>query len=45
MHGIPWHSDPSYAKYSDGWDYDPQTQTLFMKLTGKQDKEEVDFTF
>jgi hypothetical protein len=45
MHGIPWHSDPSYAKYSDGWDYDPTTRTLFMKITGKADKEEVDFTF
>ena len=45
MHGILWHSDPSYAKYSDGWDYDPQTQTLFMKITGKKDKEEVGFTF
>jgi hypothetical protein len=45
LHGIPWHSDPSYAKYSDGWDYNPDTKTLFMKITGKQDKEELDFTF
>ncbi|HTP60343.1 MAG TPA: hypothetical protein VMM82_15580, partial [Spirochaetia bacterium] len=45
LHGIPWHSDSTYAKYSDGWDYDAATRTLFMKITGKQDKEEVDFTF
>lgn len=45
LHGIPWHSDPSYAKYSDGWDYDPGSRTLFMKITGKQDREEVDFRF
>jgi len=45
LHGIPWHSDPSYAKYSDGWDYNVATGTLSMKITGKQDKEEVDFTF
>jgi len=45
LHGIPWHSDPSYAKYSDGWSYDEGSKTLFMKITGKQEKEEVDFTF
>ncbi len=45
LHGIPWHSDPSYAKYSDGWDYDEGSRTLFMKITGKQDREEVDFSF
>jgi hypothetical protein len=45
LHGIPWHSDTSYAKYSDGWDYDAGNRTLFMKITGRQDKEEVDFTF
>ncbi|HUI71089.1 MAG TPA: hypothetical protein VL354_11265 [Spirochaetia bacterium] len=45
LHGIAWHADPSYAKYSDGWFYDEDGKTLFMKITGKQDKEEVDFTF
>jgi hypothetical protein len=45
LHGIPWHADPSYARYSDGWTYDEQTRTLFMKITGRQDQEEVDFRF
>ena len=42
LHGIPWHSDPSYFKYSDGWAYDTVSQTLFMKITGKTDREEID---
>lgn len=45
LHNIPWHSDPAYARYSDGWDYDGQNRTLFMKMTGKQDQEEVDIRF
>ena len=45
LHGIPWHSDPSYAAYSDGWSYDDATRTLTMKITGRKDTEEVDFTF
>jgi hypothetical protein len=44
-HGIPWHSDPAYFKYSDGWDYDPGTRTLFMKVTGRGDQEEIDITY
>jgi hypothetical protein len=45
MHGIPWHSDPSYAKYSDGWAYDVGSRTLFMKITGRADREEVAIRF
>ncbi|MGA2762441.1 MAG: hypothetical protein ABSG17_03655 [Spirochaetia bacterium] len=45
LHGIPWHSDPSYVAYSDGWSYDDATRTLTMKITGRKDTEEVDFTF
>ena len=45
LHGIPWHSDPSYFKYSDGWAYDTGTQTLFMKITGKTDREEIDVSW
>jgi hypothetical protein len=45
LHGIPWHADSSYAKYSDGWNYNADSRTLFMKVTGKQSTEEVDFTF
>jgi len=45
LHGIPWHSDPTYSRYSDGWDYDPGTRTLFMKVTGRGDQEEIDITY
>ncbi len=45
LHGVPWHSDPSYAKYSDGWTYDEASRTLFMKITGRHDTEEVDLRF
>jgi len=45
LHGIPWHADPSYFKYSDGWTYDTASQTLFMKVTGKSDREEIDISW
>jgi hypothetical protein len=45
LHGIPWHSDPTYFKYSDGWVFDAGTRTLFMKVTGKSDREEIDITW
>jgi hypothetical protein len=45
LHGIPWHTDPTYAKYSDGWAYDSGTKTLFVKLTGRQAREEIDIRF
>jgi len=41
LHGIPWHTDPTYYKYSDGWAYDSTTRTLYVKLTGKSDREEL----
>ncbi len=45
MHGIPWHADPAYAKYSDGWAYDSGTRTLYVKLTGRQPREELDIQY
>jgi hypothetical protein len=45
MHGIAWHADPSYFKYSDGWSYDPAAQTFSAKLTGKSDQEEILITY
>jgi len=45
LHGIPWHSDPAYAKYSDGWDYDSDSRTLLMKVTGRSDQEQIDIAF
>jgi hypothetical protein len=41
LHDIRWHPDPSYARYSDGWEYDAGTKTLYMKLTGRKDAEEI----
>lgn len=45
LHGIPWHSDPTYFKYSDGWDYDQDNRTLLMKITGRADQEQIDISF
>ncbi len=45
LHGIPWHSDPTYFKYSDGWDYDQENRTLLMKITGRTDQEQIDISF
>ena len=45
MHGIPWHTDPTYAKYSDGWAYDSGTRTLYVKLTGRQPREDIDIRY
>jgi hypothetical protein len=45
LHGIAWHSDPTYYKYSDGWSYEPSTRTFSMKLTGKSDQEELVITY
>jgi hypothetical protein len=45
LHGIAWHADPDYAKYSDGWFYDASSRTLYMKITGKAEQEEIDFSF
>ena len=44
LHGIPWHSDPIYFKYSDGWTYDAKARTLFMKVTGRSDRETIDIS-
>jgi hypothetical protein len=45
LHSIPWHSDPSYIKYSDGWTYDPGSRTLYLKLTGRGAQEEITIRF
>ena len=45
LHGISWHTDPTYFKYSDGWAYDTTSQTFFVKLTGKSDREEMDILY
>jgi hypothetical protein len=45
LHGIPWHTDPTYFKYSDGWSYDASTSTLYFKITGRQANEEIDIFY
>jgi hypothetical protein len=41
MHGIPWKSDPEYFSYTDGWAYDEETQTLYVKITHRLETEEL----
>jgi hypothetical protein len=41
MHGILWKTDPEYFQYSDGWAYDPQAQSLLVKLTHRVETEEI----
>ena len=45
LHGIPWHADPSYGKYSDGWYYDAAARVFYGKLTGRSSQEEIDIAF
>jgi hypothetical protein len=45
LHGIAWRTDPTYYRYSDGWAYDPSTQTFFGKLTGRSEQEEIDIEY
>ena len=41
LHEIPWKPDPQYSQYTDGWAYDPESQTLFGKITHRQADEEL----
>jgi hypothetical protein len=41
LHEIPWKPDPQYSQYTDGWIYDPESQTLFGKITHRQAEEEL----
>jgi hypothetical protein len=41
MHGIPWKSDPEYFRYTDGWAYDEESQTLYVKITHRLEIEEL----
>ena len=45
LHGIAWRTDPAYVKYSDGWAYDGDSRTLFLKLTGRTEQEEIDIRY
>jgi hypothetical protein len=41
LHEIPWKPDAQYSQYTDGWVYDPESQTLFGKITHRQPNEEL----
>jgi hypothetical protein len=45
MHEIPWNPDPQYFGYTDGWYYQEETQTLFVKLTHRRQEEEIILNF
>jgi hypothetical protein len=45
LHEILWKSDPEYSRYSDGWVYDPATQTLFGKLSQRLPEEDLVINF
>lgn len=45
LHGTAWRPDPDYYRYTDGWWYAADTRTLFIKLTGQRDVEELSVTF
>lgn len=41
LHEILWKPDPQYSQYTDGWTYDPESQTLFGKITHRRADEEL----
>jgi hypothetical protein len=41
LHEIIWKPDPQYSQYTDGWAYDPESQTLFGKITHRKADEEL----
>ncbi len=56
LHGIPpfsrmemfdlrWPSDPQFERYTSGWAYDGETETLYMKIRHKEDVEEIVIRF
>lgn len=45
LHAVPWRPAPDYPLYSDGYFYDAKEQALYLKLTGKVEKEEILVTY
>jgi hypothetical protein len=41
LHEISWRPDPDYSRYGDGYLYEAQSRTLYIKLTGRKEKEEI----
>ena len=41
MFGIPWKSDPQFQRYTSGWVYRPDSQTLFLKIRQRRSVESI----
>lgn len=41
LHEILWKPDPQFSLYTDGWSYDPESQTLLGKITHRKRQEEL----
>ena len=41
LHEVLWKADPEFSQYSDGWAYDPGTQTLSGKITHRLPEEDL----
>lgn len=41
MHDVRWPSDVNFQRYSDGWFYDIESETLFVKLKHRVDYEKI----
>jgi len=41
LHGIRWRTDPQFQSYTDGWYYSSATQTLYVKIKHREDREEL----
>lgn len=41
LFGIPWKQDPLFQNYTSGYSYNPATDTLFLKLTHRQIREQI----
>jgi hypothetical protein len=45
LHGVPWRADAEYSRYSDGWWYEIDTQTLYLKSTQQREVEDIIVSF
>ena len=45
IYGVSWSSATDFERYYTGWTYNPETQTLFIKLQHRQEKETIEIFF
>jgi len=41
FHGTRWKPDPAYYRYPNGWFYDKNTKTLFIKITQRKQYDQI----